>query len=53
MRKLNSPKLTVRMSTLVYVSMQGSTKNIPGPFAPPGTNLPKRNITARLQLKLN
>ncbi len=33
-------KETVRRSTFLYESMQGIMKKRPGPFAPPGRNLP-------------
>ena len=41
--------LTVRISTLTYVSVQGSIQNRPGPTAPSALffKRPKRNITAR------
>ena len=37
---------TVRKSTFLYESMQGTMKNIPGPFAPPFSRRPSRNMTA-------
>lgn len=39
--------MTVRKSTFRTRSIQGTIKNSPGPFAPPGRIRPRRKITAR------
>ena len=37
----------VRRSTAIMESIHGRIKKRPGPLAPPGNILPRRNITAR------